>query len=620
MDAAAPEPEPDAAAGWSEAAGSGAVRCIASAASGAVLLSGSTNVRVWDARTGANTHTVAMKARTSVKCMALQRARAEGGEALWCGHSDGRISEIVLAEGAEPRLERQFAAHRSAASAVVVTPALEVWTGSSHGTIRCWAIADIAAGAQSDTKLGCPLFKPEFSVELEWQGSRGSDVRCLLHVEAQGAVWSGSSGKGGTHVWDAESHAHLEALDGEAGAHLVCATVVQLPAAAERGGGAGETSVWTGHTNGRVGQWDPKRGATTLTRSWLASAEGRWVTAIQSARDGARCVVWIGFEDGQMFAYDASSAAVLRKCKAHHSGIAAMAIFSAPGSAGGQASARLATASTKGTLRAWDALECVAAGGAAEPAAAARPSLGRGLYGGSEFVEYATPARHAFGRRVSAKDGGGALTQAEANAPVRVDVYMHVYDLGRAEESKAFKALKAINTQALGAFHVAVEIFGWEWSFGWNDDGTTGVFSGLPAKCDMHTYREKVALGFTTLSRVQVDKKLARLEDEWMGDRYDMLDRNCCETTGRSTPSCARARAPDLSRPACAGHFCNVLCHELGVGELPKWVNRAAGAGSAIAGGFETLNVGLKQAFRRNKSVAATSGEDGGSGGGSEPQ
>ena len=63
-----------------------------------------------------------------------------------------------------------------------------------------------------------------------------------------------------------------------------------------------------------------------------------------------------------------------------------------------------------------------------------------------------------------------------------------------------------------------------------------------------------------------------------------------------------------------------MLCHELGVGELPKWVNRAAGAGSAIAGGFETLNVGLKQAFRRNKSVAATSGEDGGSGGGSGPQ
>eukprot|EP01048_Picozoa_sp_COSAG05_P022036 COSAG05_NODE_4257_length_1595_cov_4.658422_3_plen_69_part_00 len=42
--------------------------------------------------------------------------------------------------------------------------------------------------------------------------------------------------------------------------------------------------------------------------------------------------------------------------------------------------------------------------------------------------------------------------------------------------------------QALGAFHVAVELCDWEWSFGWNEDGTTGVFSGLPTKCDMHTY------------------------------------------------------------------------------------------------------------------------------------
>ena len=52
-------------------------------------------------------------------------------------------------------------------------------------------------------------------------------------------------------------------------------------------------------------------------------------------------------------------------------------------------------------------------------------------------------------------------------------------------------------------------------------------------------------------------------------------------------------------------HFCNRLCHELGVGELPKWVNRAAGAGSAIAGGIESL-VSLKQNFRRTKSVAAS--------------
>jgi hypothetical protein len=66
---------------------------------------------------------------------------------------------------------------------------------------------------------------------------------------------------------------------------------------------------------------------------------------------------------------------------------------------------------------------------------------------------------------------------------------------------------------------------------------------------------------------------------------YSQLDRNCC-------------------------HYCNSLCHELGVGELPKWVNRAAGAGSAIAGGIESL-VSLKQNFRRSKAVTATQGGGG---------
>jgi hypothetical protein len=104
--------------------------------------------------------------------------------------------------------------------------------------------------------------------------------------------------------------------------------------------------------------------------------------------------------------------------------------------------------------------------------------------------------------------------------------------------------------QALGAFHVAVEIFGWEWSFGWNDDGSTGVFSGLPAMCDMHTYREKVSLGFTTLSRAQVDKKLAQLEDEWMGDDYDMVRSH---------------RGPACLPVACMPAHCHMSCAVVGL-------------------------------------------------------
>ena len=183
---------------WSEAVGKGEIRCLQRV--GDMLLSGSTNVRAWDLRTGINTHSVAMKSRTSVKDMAAQQT--EERTSVWCAHSDGRVSEIVVdTASSEPRLDRQFAAHRSTVSTILVTPSLEIWTGSSHGTIRCWGIDEIAsAPAARTTKLGCPFYEPAPTVELEWQGSRGSDVRCLLSVDSEGTVWSGSSGKGGTHV------------------------------------------------------------------------------------------------------------------------------------------------------------------------------------------------------------------------------------------------------------------------------------------------------------------------------------------------------------------------------------------------------------------------------------
>jgi WD40 repeat protein len=183
---------------WSEAVSKGEIRCLQTV--GEQLFSGSTNVRVWDLRTGLNTHSIPMKPRTSVKDMVLQQQ--EGRTSVWCAHSDGRVSEIVVDPGSfEPELDRQFSAHRSAVSTILVTPELEIWTGSSRGTIRCWSIEEIASVPPvRTTKLGCPFYEPMVAVELEWQGSRGSDVRCLLSVPSEGTVWSGSSGKGGTHV------------------------------------------------------------------------------------------------------------------------------------------------------------------------------------------------------------------------------------------------------------------------------------------------------------------------------------------------------------------------------------------------------------------------------------
>lgn len=145
----------------------------------------------------------------------------------------------------------------------------------------------------------------------------------------------------------------------------------------------------------------------------------------------------------------------------------------------------------------------------------------------------------------------------------RVPVTLHVYDLAHS------RALASVNSRALGAFHVAVEVYGYEWSYGWNDEGETGVFACEPKQCEMHTYRESLSMGATSMSREQVNSLLDILEPSWMGEDYHMTVRNCC-------------------------HFSREFCIGLGVGEIPRWLYRLADAGAAVEEGLDTVAGGLR--------------------------
>ncbi len=144
-----------------------------------------------------------------------------------------------------------------------------------------------------------------------------------------------------------------------------------------------------------------------------------------------------------------------------------------------------------------------------------------------------------------------------------VPVTLHVYDLAHS------RALSGLNSRALGAFHVAVEVYGYEWSYGWNEDGETGVFACEPKQCEMHTYRESISMGTTTMSREQVNTLLDKLEPAWLGEDYDMTARNCC-------------------------HFCREFSIGLGVGEIPRWLYRLADAGAAVEVGLESVATGWR--------------------------
>ena len=127
---------------------------------------------------------------------------------------------------------------------------------------------------------------------------------------------------------------------------------------------------------------------------------------------------------------------------------------------------------------------------------------------------------------------------------------------------------------ACPAFHVGVEVYGVEWSFGANDDDQPGIFSVDPKLCGAHDYKRSIYMGDTTVSRRALARWFnmeetgdwqqkeyrqrdplsgvwktkqrqvlfvagggsaqpsAETEQEqaigWWGDDYDLLQNNCC--------------------------------------------------------------------------------------------
>jgi len=134
-------------------------------------------------------------------------------------------------------------------------------------------------------------------------------------------------------------------------------------------------------------------------------------------------------------------------------------------------------------------------------------------------------------------------------------VFLNVYDLVGSLE-KTNKVLKYVGT---GIFHAGVEVYGAEYSFGGfedpHDEGA-GIFENdEPRQHPVHAYTQSVPMGETQLTEDEVFDLLDNLADEWLGQEYDILNRNCTD-------------------------FSNEFLKRLGVGTMPGWIKSAAGLGA----------------------------------------
>jgi len=154
------------------------------------------------------------------------------------------------------------------------------------------------------------------------------------------------------------------------------------------------------------------------------------------------------------------------------------------------------------------------------------------------------------------KDPPPAMPKAEG-----LRVLLHVYDVS--QESSIQKINKVLAHKHFplkfgGVFHAGVEVNDMEWCFGFSASKThPGVACIEPKTHPQHHYRQTVDMGYTRCSPADVIEIVDQLLEEYPGDDYDLLRRNCC-------------------------HFADDFTRRLGVGGIPGWVMRLAKVGAGV--------------------------------------
>lgn len=153
-------------------------------------------------------------------------------------------------------------------------------------------------------------------------------------------------------------------------------------------------------------------------------------------------------------------------------------------------------------------------------------------------------------------------------------VRVHVYDVSQEESIQKINRILAHKSSPLkigGVFHAGVEVNGLEWSFGFSaSESHPGVSCVEPKTHPQHHYRQTVKMGKTKVSPEDIADIIAQMLEEYPGDDYDLLRRNCC-------------------------HFADDFCRRLGVGGIPGWVIRLARIGAGVDSMLQYAPKGIKE-------------------------
>lgn len=126
-----------------------------------------------------------------------------------------------------------------------------------------------------------------------------------------------------------------------------------------------------------------------------------------------------------------------------------------------------------------------------------------------------------------------------------VPVILNVYDLA-AQNSYTYWC-------GVGVFHTGVEVYGIEYAYGGHEYDMSGIFATNPREAPGAViFRESITMGETTLSQAEVQQVVMKMGQQYKGNKYHLLQKNC-------------------------NHFASDLCSKLVGKSAPIWINRLAG-------------------------------------------
>ncbi|KAI6186706.1 Desumoylating isopeptidase 2 [Aphelenchoides besseyi] len=136
-----------------------------------------------------------------------------------------------------------------------------------------------------------------------------------------------------------------------------------------------------------------------------------------------------------------------------------------------------------------------------------------------------------------------------AMAPVRVNVY-DMYWLN-----------DYASTLGFGIYHSGVEVYGVEYAYGGHQFPFSGIFSNDPQDVEElgenFKFKQSIYLGETALSKKAVENLVKSFGDDFRGDRYHLITKNC-------------------------NHFTTDFVRELTGLVVPGWINRLASVSSSV--------------------------------------